>query len=422
MEIPSKSAPFSPKSSSRAGPLTGWGVLVAVLVAAVVVLLVARFTNHLNPKWDMLYYQDMAANGLVGNHHLVAPFAYRPAAPLVIGALARAAHEDYADTFRTCAQLMSMVFIVACFVFARLNQCSDRAALFAAVLIALNLYIIKWNVFAGSMVDIYAYPLLLLGFWAVLTRRFHLLMLTSVAGLFVKEFLLLPLVAQAGMLIRDNYRTNRRKMIGPMALMGAILVACFVLPRVLIPVVDSLQDVDPHQLWKLRRLISYPASPKRWFNILFAYVTVWLPVLLLLTRSRWRQVQQRLYPHRWAIFPFLAFQLVLVMYGGTNIVIYVTYSAPVAVLALVTLLDSPDLLRWEPFAALAVVILFNREWMSIPLPQYGLERYLDFIGGYSDLVTWRSFWRFAEAFAYILGFWTVRATTIRRDRSAGRYR
>jgi hypothetical protein len=173
--------------------------------------------------------------------------------------------------------------------------------------------------------------------------------------------------------------------------------------------------VDPHQLWKLRRLMSYPANARRWFNILFAYVMFWLPALLLLTRSRGRLVRQRLYPYRWAIFPFLAFQLLLVMYGGTNIVIYVTYSAPVAVLVLAVLLDSTDLRRWEPFAALAVVILFNREWMPVPLPQNGLDRYLDFYGGYSDLVTWRSLSRFAEASAYTLGFWMVRAMAIRSD-------
>jgi hypothetical protein len=75
------------------------------------------------------------------------------------------------------------------------------------------------------------------------------------------------LVTQAGTLIYDNYRINRRKLILPLALTGAVIVVCFVMPRVLIPIVDSFQDIDPHQLWKLRRLISYPANPKRWFKI-----------------------------------------------------------------------------------------------------------------------------------------------------------
>jgi hypothetical protein len=417
MGIQAKSAACPLKPSRYAGHLVVKSFGMAVLVAAVVVFLVGRFTNHLNPEWDMIYYQDMAEHGILGNHHLVAPFAYRFAAPLIVGAVARATHTAYTDTFRACAQLMSMVFILACFAFARVNQGSDRTALFAAVLIALNLYIVKWSVLAGSMVDIYAYPLLLLGFWAVMARRFYLVLLISVAGLFVKEFLLLPLVTQAGMMILDNYRANRWKLIRQMALTGAVLVVCFLLPRVVIPVVDSLQDIDPHQLWKLRRLISYPANPKRWFNIAFAYFAVWLPVLLLFTRCRWRLVRTRLYPHRTPIFLFLAFHLLLVMYGGTNIVIFVTYSAPVEMLALVILLDCPDLQRWEPFVALAVVILFNREWMSIPLPQYGLDPYLNFYGGYYHLVTWRSVWRFAEAFAYIIGFWGARAVAMKRDGS-----
>ena len=107
-----------PKPASYTGQMTLRGSLTVVLVAAVVVLLVAPFTNHIDPlslRWDMLFYQDMAANGILGNHHLVAPFAYRPAAPLFIGAVARAAHTNYTGTFRTCAEVMSMVFIVACF-------------------------------------------------------------------------------------------------------------------------------------------------------------------------------------------------------------------------------------------------------------------------------------------------------------------
>lgn len=421
MEIRAKfnSAACSPRPSNYTGRLALRGFLTAVLVAAVVVLLVGRFTNRLDPVWDVSYYQDMAANGILGNHHLAAPYAYRPAAPLVIGAVARAGHTSYTDTFRTCAQVMSAVFILVCFVFGRANQGSDRAALFAAVMIALNMYIVKWNVLAGGMVDIYAYPLLLLGFWAVMARRFYVVLLISAAGLFVKEFLLLPLLTQAGMLIYENYRTNLRKLIGPMALTGAVIVICFVLPRVLIPIVETYQALDPHQPRKLLRLILYPANPKRWFNITFAYLAVWLPALLLFTRSRGRLVRDRLYPHRTAIFLFLAFHLLLVMYGGTNIVIFVSYSVPVEILALVILLDCPDLLRWEPFAALAVVILFNREWMSIPLPQYGFDRYLNFYGGYAHLVTWRSVWRLAEALAYIVGFWAIRTVAIRRGALVG---
>src|SRR5438046_1766198 len=97
----------APRPHSRLPPS-----LAAILTAAALVLLLAHFTNRLNPQWDTLYYQDMAANGTLGNHHLVAPFAYRPAAPLLIGILARAAHAGYDDTFRLCAEIMSAVFIV----------------------------------------------------------------------------------------------------------------------------------------------------------------------------------------------------------------------------------------------------------------------------------------------------------------------
>jgi hypothetical protein len=394
--------------------VTPRGLVTATLVAAAAVFLVGQFTNRVGPRWDMIYYQDMAANGVLGNQHLVAPFAYRPVAPLTIGVLARALRMNYTDAFRMCAEAMSVVFIVACFVFGKAYHASDRAALLAAVLIALNYRIVKFHILTGSMIDIYAYPLVLLGFWAVLARRFRLVLLISAAGLFVKEFLLLPLLTQAGVAIYENYRTNWRKPVGLLALTGAVIATCFVLPRVLIPIASTFQDIDPHEPWRLLRLISYPANPKRWFNIGFGYAAVWLPALLLLTRERVLLVRQRLDPHRAAIFLFLAFQFVLVMYGGTNIVTFVTYCVPVEALVLVILLDSEDLMGWEPFAVLAVVVLFNREWMAVPNREEDLNGYLNFYGGYYHMVTRRSVWRMGEVVAYIVGFWGLRRVVMRR--------
>jgi len=160
--------------------------------------------------------------------------------------------------------------------------------------------------------------------------------------------------------------------------------------------------------------MTYPANWRRWFNITFVYLAVWLPALLLLSRQRCHLVWQSIRStHARVVIFFLIFHFLLVMYGGTNILVFVSYSLPVEILVLRILLESRGLLAWEPLLALFVVIMFNREWMALPLPEDGLDRYLNFYGGYYHLVTRRSLFRVAEALSYVAGFWLLRAAVTR---------
>ena len=188
--------------SSPAGPRS----ITVLLIAALIVLDVSLLTNRMPPKWDMAYYVDMAAHGLLGNARLVAPFAYRPAAPLLVGMIAGLFHIDPGTAFRISAHLMCVGFIVSCFYFGRSLGATSRSAMIAAVMLALYFYITKWNVFACGMVDIYAYPLLLLAFWALLNNRFYWCLVVCAVGLFFKEFLLLPLLTQAVVVVVKGSR------------------------------------------------------------------------------------------------------------------------------------------------------------------------------------------------------------------------
>ena len=79
-----------------------------------------------------------------------------------------------------------------------------------AIVRALYFYIIKWNVFTGTLVDIYGYPLILLAFWALLKGRPYICLTACAVGLFFKEFLLLPLLTQAVFLVITEWRRLRR--------------------------------------------------------------------------------------------------------------------------------------------------------------------------------------------------------------------
>ena len=84
--------------------------MVVLGVAAGMVAILSATTNERapHPHWDMVAYRDMAANGLIGNKGLVGPFAFRPAAPLIVGAISRHTGLSIADTFRASVRLMSV--------------------------------------------------------------------------------------------------------------------------------------------------------------------------------------------------------------------------------------------------------------------------------------------------------------------------
>jgi hypothetical protein len=398
-------------------------------IAMLVVLAIALRTNRMVPEWDMQCYLDMAANGVIGNRHLVSPFAYSLAVPLIVREIAHLLNLDAALVFHACAWLACIAFVVSCFYFARSAGAALASAVLTGVTLALNFNIVKWALFSGTMLDIYVYPLILLAFWLILRKRFFACLALSGIGLFFKEFMLLPLLTQAAVLMVQTRRKFPlrqwlKNIATPLLVTFLVLVCCFVLPRVLIHVERAVSDyagvapIDPFRNpASLRRLYSFPANLRRDFNIVFAYFSWWLPALLLLDARRVRLVWDRLRPYRLVCALYLGFHFLLVMYGGTNLDIFATYSVPVLVMALVVLLDEGAVQLWEKILMVLLVVVFNRLWMYIPLPQQDLWTYLNFYGGFNDLVTRRSLFRMAELLTYVAGFALLRELIFSRSRS-----
>jgi hypothetical protein len=379
-----------------------WDVAAFALAIGLTAAISVR-TNTEVPLADTAAYLDMAEHGLAGNPKLVAPFAYRPVVPLGIGLLARAFHADPWRTFEVAAHVWSVVFLLACFSFARSQGASPSSALIAMVAIGLYYCHLKWHLFLVGMIDLYAYPLVILAFWLILERRYDACLVLSAAGLLVKEWMLVPLLTQAIVRVRgEGLRASARSL----ALTAVALVVCFVVPRLLIPVAKTVQDVDPFNDWgTLTRLLSYPLSGKRDLNIVFSYLAYWLPALLLLTRTRAEQVWHRLGGRRFAVGVHMALVFPLVMYGGTNIMVFVGYMVVAELLVLCLLLD--DAPWWEAALMLVVVARFNLIWLPSPSLDRGL-RALTHYGGYHDVVTARSWMRFAELTTYLVAFPVVR--------------
>ena len=393
-------------------------VFISVFLAAVsLVAAISVLTNRMPARWDVVYYLDMARNGLAGNHHLATPFAYRPVVPLTVGAIARVLHADPETTFHAATHVIAVILLVLMFYWTRSFGGSELAAWCGMLALGLNFEIVRYPVFIGAMLDVYGYLFVLLAFWGVLRRRFYPVLLLCAAGLFVKEFMIVPLLAQAGVLLWETPRQRWRSLWLPLGLTALAIAFYVVLTRAAIPVVESLQHIDPHRPETLRFLITHPLSPKRWFNIVYSFLSFWLPCLLLMTRVRWQMVRQHLAPYGRAIGCFAFFQLLLVMYGGNNIHIFVGYSLPIELLVIAVLVDRGGPRLWELILIFAVLVIFNRIGAHIPTyEEGGWDDLTDFYGGYGIEVRLRSVLRFAEIWAYVGAFHLLRMVTRRTSR------
>ena len=383
--------------------------LAVFLAAVALVAALSLLTNRMAARWDMKYYLDMATNGIAGNHHLATPFAYRPVVPLTIYAISHTLHTDPETTFHVATHVIAVVLLILAFFFTRSFGGSTLAAWCGMIFLGLNFVMVRYPLFTGTMIDIYAYVFVLIAFWGVLRRRFYTVLLVCAAGLFLKEFMVVPLMAQAGVLLVETPPRRWLSLWLPLGL-TAFAVAFYIgLTRAAIPVVESFDHIDLHHPETLRFVFTHPLSPMRWFNIVYTTLSLWLPCLLLMTRDRWQILRKDLAPFGWPMGLFAAFQFVLLMYGGNNLFTFVGYSLPLELLVIAVLIDRGAPAAWELILVVAVLVVFNRIGAHIPTYDEGnWDGLIDFYGGYGVEVRLRSVMRFLEILAYTGIFYLLR--------------
>ncbi len=389
--------------------------LYALLVAIALVALVDVCTNETPPKWDALYYVDMAENGLVGNPGLVAPFAYRPGMPWLSGAISGLLGLSIGDGFKVVGWVSALCFLMAVFALAFHFTADYRRALVPMVLLGLTFSHIKFPLFFYTLVDVAAYPLMVLAFWALVTRRFRLCLLVSVVGVLFKEFLVVPLILLLIQLGRDFWRTRSKAALAQLAVALALGACAILVPRFCIPISGTYQFIDPiNDPATLKNLIFAPLDGRRIVNIVYAIVGYWLPTLVLVTRSRFKAIWAELKAYDALAMGglYLALVLLLTLYGGTNISVFVSYSVAVQVVVLALLLRHGVSLG-EIIYAIVVTLVYNKIWSPIPSPDISFNAYVDFYGGWAPLVSGNTLMRMIECGAFIGMSVLVRGFTVR---------
>ncbi len=384
--------------------------------------IIELFTNHLPVEgmpWDVKYYYLLAERGLKGQN--IAPYVYRYGTPFLARYLADAFFLPVYSGYTILALTGGVLQLMGVYWLARTIGGGLRAAFLAMLTTALALFNVKFLLYDISRPDHLAYFLMVVAFLALLSDRVLLCTLISAAGLQFREHLAIPpfIMGVQALIIwwRDKGRYTR---LVRFIFIGVCTGLAVLLPRLLIPVVDNTQFVDPQKPASLVNLIGLPLDLLRDTNFLFCTLAYILPALLLITPARLRLVWEKTRPYHFILILYTLIVLLLSLYGGHDMERYSTYLFLPQVFVIVSLAEC-DVPAWEWMYMFVVVALFNRIFFHIPIPLQDVDRYLDFYGGYSNRVNLSSLLRWVEWLAYLGGAILLRWVIMKRgEKTDGR--
>lgn len=368
-----------------------------VFLALLFVFGMDHFTNAFPIQWDASHYLEISLNGIMGNPNLVAPFAYRPGMPLLCRLLGTVfgltAIESFWWMTRFFAVLLLLVFYATAW---RVTRSASQSILLM-ILMGLAAQHIKIPLYFSSLVDIAAYPLFGLSFGLLFFGYPRLAGLVATAALPFKEFLAIPWFLACIQLFFLQPRTQRPQALA--FLIGGLLILVGL--RVLIPVASSVQFIDPlHDFESIRKLWEVWFDSERLFNLCYANLVYWLPVLILVRCDRLQSLKALNDMQRILLIGTMALVELLALYGGTNLMIFVSYGFPVEIVVLGLFARSGLRLR-EWAVVLISVFLWNKPFFEIPSPDLDMNAYLDYWGGYDSRVNVQSGIKLASLFVLI---------------------
>jgi hypothetical protein len=389
---------------------------LAIALAILVVVAIRLSTPLIQPMNDGMEYLKVAYRGLDPEAQLGAPFVYRFAVPLTVHAVSLLTGADSLVIFPVVVFIACVALLVAVYLVALLSGASREHAILILVLVASSVFVIRFPLYHPYSVDVEALLVAFGAFVFLLQRSYGLAAAVSLLGLLFKEFMLAPVLALIGLFFAQYLRDKSIRPLWWTLLVIVLALVVFLLPRLLIPITYGfgaslkIQARAPSQtmyLSDLRTLLSWPPRLGVPVNLLLALVSFWLPALMLMTRSRWRSVWQALESNRIVIVLWTVAVLALALVGGTNIMIFVTYSAPVLVL-LLSLLMRGGISKPELVVTLVATVVFNRMIFATGAAGADLDLEIGFYGAFWWVLGSVTAWRFAEVAAWIVVAWMVR--------------
>lgn len=374
-------------------------LLWILLLAALTTLGLDFVTNAINTQgnaWDFLYYIALAKDGFQADP-LASPFAYRYLTPFIVHGFSLLGF-SIERGFGIIAYFGAITQLTGIFFFVKWLGNSTKGAYLAMAVTALSLFNVKFLLFDIYRPDHLAYALILLQTYLAFNRKFLLLLVVTLIASQIREFNIIPLVAYLFMAVRSE---ERGLFIKQAAISTICLAPAILLPRLLIPVTENYQLVGLSGDALLTTVIL-PFIPSVDVNFIFSIFAYLLPLLFLADLKTIKAAFASLPENqRGYVVAYTVFVLVLSFFGGTDFNRFATFLFLPQIILIG--LIAPAISSLQISLMLAVTFIFNRLWMQIP--DWDVEKYRDFYGGFSLRLNMSMLNRIVElAVFWALGF------------------
>jgi hypothetical protein len=368
------------------------------VLSIMLVFVLDLFTNNVTEKYlfDSNVYISIAKNGF-GTELLIAPFIYRYASPLLAGAIHHYTGLSIYKVFKLIMYAGGISQLLGIFLIVNHLTKSQKSAYIGMLTVAFSMYNLKFLLFDIYRPDALAYTIILLSSWFALKKQFTPLIITTMVGLQVREFTIVPLLAFLGFTLQKerNFKSIFYLIISGMGLFLAIGV-----PRILIPIVKDGQDIHL-SLAGIGQAIQMLQLWRRNLNIVYVCFAYFLPFLILYRPKRFKKAINNLSESQWRyILYYMFFVFLLICIGGTDMERFASYFF--LPMALFVGLAGKDLSISRIFVALFLQFIFNRIWL--PFPIWDFDLFIDFYGGWSATINTATLLRYTEVISLaILG-------------------
>ena len=364
-------------------------------ISFLLIIIIDLLTNTINTtqnQWDFTYYIALAKDGF-NAEPLASPFAYRFFTPGLVHLLSLTGL-SIENGFLVIAYFGAIAQLMGIFYFVQWLTKSNRGAWIALFITAFSMFNIKFLVFDPFRPDHLAYALILLQTYFAFERRFLPLLILTIIGSTIREFTLVPLAAYLFMVAQDS---KMRTLAAKQDLIAAILVLPAVfLPRYLIPVTETFQliGLSTEGLLNAIALFFIPSFP---VNFIFSIIAYILPLFLLANLTDIRTAFQQLPDSRRSyLIGYSVLVLILSFFGGTDYNRFATFLFLPQII-LIGLLDQVS--NTKLALTFFCLFIFNRLWMHIP--DWDVQTYRDFFGGFALQLNLQTAYRYAELFLFI---------------------
>ncbi|MCE9647900.1 MAG: hypothetical protein K8S20_18040 [Chloroflexi bacterium] len=348
-----------------------------IALSSLIVIALDAVTNSIDIHrngWDFAYYIAMARDGFHADP-LASPFAYRYISPLIVHGLTSLGL-TIEQGFGLLAYLGAIGQLSGVYFFVRWLTGSRKGACLGLGVTALSLYNVKFLLFDIYRPDHLAYALILLQTYLAFKKNFAILLIVTLFASQVREFNIIPLVAYLFMTAPgEDGKTWVRQLVTSMI----FLIPAILLPRILIPVSENFQLLSLSREG-LMNVLLLPLIPSISLNFIFSTAAYFLPLFFLAGSGQIIEAYfKQPVPQRRYLTAYTVLVLLLSLYGGTDLFRFATFLFLPQIILIGEI--GPRISIVQVIAVFAVVFIFNRIWMSIP--DWDVDKYRDFYGGYS---------------------------------------